>query len=232
MASYDSILTRKALGKGIVRQVTNDLAVGLRLRYIGTGTVTSVTPTQATNVVLITSDGGTDTYLFSSYSTLGALSDAINADGIFESIVMDALRSENPDDFFVSGAVSSTVDPDGISVWDLVIDTSEATTFSCLLSPTKPRWDQPAGHRISLQSILYYVDNTAAIDALTVWQRNGTVESELFHMLNVDATETEVDFANGQGEVTADWDTELIVQFDGTVVNHASGSIRLTGTFE
>ena len=232
MASYDSILTRKALGKGIVRQVTNDLAVGLRLRYIGTGTVTSVTPTQATNVVLITSDGGTDTYLFSSYSTLGALSDAINADGIFESIVMDALRSENPDDFFVSGAVSSTVDPDGISVWDLVIDTSEATTFSCLLSPTKPRWDQPAGHRISLQSILYFVDNTAAIDGLTVWQRNGTVESELFHMLNVDATETEVDFANGQGEVTADWDTELIVQFDGTVVNHASGSIRLTGTFE
>jgi len=232
MASLDSILTRQALGKGIVRQVTNDLAVGLRLRYIGTGTVTSVTATQATSVVLVTSDGGTDTYLFSSYATLGALSDAINADAIFESIVVDALRSEDPDDFFVDGAVVSSTDLDGITVWDLIIDTSAAATFSCLLSPTKPRFDQPEGHRVSLTSILYYVDNTAAIDGLTVWQRNGTVESELFHMLNMDVSETEVDFANGQGEVTADIDTELIVQIDGTVANHASNSIRLTGKYE
>ncbi|MFA5445144.1 MAG: hypothetical protein WC262_09275, partial [Bacteroidales bacterium] len=104
MASLDSALLKQALQKGIVRRVTNDLAVGLRLRYIGTGTVTTVAATQATSVVLTTSDGGIDTYLFSDYATLGALADAINADGIFEAKVMDALRSENPDDFFVTTA--------------------------------------------------------------------------------------------------------------------------------
>jgi len=137
MASLDSALLKQALQKGIIRRVANDGAVGLRLRYKGTGTVTSVAATQATSVVLTTSDGGTDTYLFSAYSTLGALADAINADGIFEAKVMDALRSENPDDFFVTTASqTATTDDNGVVCYDLAIDTNVAATFSCVLSPS------------------------------------------------------------------------------------------------
>ncbi len=234
MGSLDSALTRKALSKGIVRQVTNDLAIGLRLRYVGTGTVTTVAVTTATSVVLTTSDGDTDTYLFSGYATLGALADAINGDAIFEAKVVDALRSENPDDFFVtSGSVAAGTDEYGVVIYDLVIDVSGAATFSCVLSTTSPNFDRPEGHRVSLQEILYYVDNTAAIDGLTVWKRkaDGT-ESELFHMLNVDTTDTTVNFASGQGEITLDSGEEFIVQFDGTVANHTSNSIRLTGRYE
>ena len=104
MSSLESAQIRQALAKGVVRFVMEDTAIGLRLQYVGSGSVTTVAATQATSVVLTTSDGGTDTYLFSSYSTLGALADAINADGIFEAVVIDALRSENPDDFFITSA--------------------------------------------------------------------------------------------------------------------------------
>lgn len=233
MASLDYALTRQALAKGIVRQVTNDASIGLRLRYVGSGTVTTVAVTQATSVVLTTSDGGADTYLFSSYSTLGLLADAINTDGIFEAKVIDALRSENPDDFFTTSAdIAVGTDENGVACYDLLIDTSAAATFSCLLSPINPNFDSVKGHRVSLQEINYFIDNTAAIDGLTVWKRKGTVETELFHMLNVDTTDTTVTWASGEGKITLNADEEFIVQFDGTVINHASNSIRLVGIYE
>ncbi len=232
MASLDSALLKQALQKGIVRRVTNDLAVGLRLRYIGTGTVTTVAATQATSVVLTTSDGGTDTYLFSAYSTLGALADAINADGIFEAKVMDALRSENPDDFFVTTAdQAATTDDNGVVCYDLAIDTDVAATFSCVLSPTV-NFDAPKGHRVHLQQVDYIVDNTAAFDTLSIYQRKGTVETLLYAATNTDNSATSLTFASGQAKITADWDAELVISFDGTVANAATGYIQALGIYE
>ena len=232
MASLESAQTRQVLGKGIVRQVRDDTAIGLRLRYVGTGTVTSVTVTQATNVVLITSDGGTDTYTFATYTTLGALADVINTDGIFEAVVIDALRSENPDDFFIDGAVTAGTDGNNVTVWDLLVDTSAAVTLSVCLSPLKPDFDLPAGHRVSLQEIFYNVNNTAAVDGLTIWKRKGAVETELISMLNVDDTDTTISWASGEGKITLNPDEEFIVQVDGTVVSDTGNNIRLTGFYE
>lgn len=232
MASLDSALLKQALQKGIIRRVANDGAVGLRLRYKGTGTVTSVAATQATSVVLTTSDGGTDTYLFSAYSTLGALADAINADGIFEAKVMDALRSENPDDFFVTTVdQTATTDDNGVVCYDLAIDTSVAATFSCVLSPSV-NFDSPKGHRVHLQQIDYLLDNTPAADTLSIYQRKGTVETLLYSATNVDTTATSVTFASGQAKITADWDAELVISFDGTVDNYATGYIQAMGIYE
>ena len=234
MSSLDSVRARQILAKGVVRFVMEDTAIGLRLRYIGTGSVTTVAATQATSVVLTTSDGGADTYLFSSYSTLGALSDAINTDGIFESMVVDALRSENPDDFFITSAsITAGTDGNGVTCYDLLIDTSASLTQSVCLSPLKSQFNMPKGHRVSLQEIFYNVNNTAAADGLTIWKRKGTVETELFHMLNVDATDTTVSFASGEGKITLDTDEEFIVQVDGTVVTAPTlNFIRVVGLFE
>ena len=65
MASTDSLNARKLLARGTVVYKSTDTSVALRLRYIGSGTVTSVATITATSVETITSDGGTDTYLFS-----------------------------------------------------------------------------------------------------------------------------------------------------------------------
>ena len=234
MSSLESAQMRQALAKGVVRFVMEDTAIGLRLRYIGSGSVTTVAVTQATSVVLTTSDGGVDTYLFSSYSTLGALADAINADGIFEAVIIDALRSENPDDFFITSSdITAGTDGNGATCYDLLIDTSAALTQSVCLSPLNPQFDMPKGHRVSLQEIFYNVNNTAAADGLTVWKRKGTVETELFHMLNVDATDTTVSFASGEGKITLGPDEEFIVQVDGTVTTAPTlNFIRLVGIYE
>lgn len=234
MASLDSALTRATLARGIVRRVTNDLAVGLRLWYKGTGTVTSVAATQATSVVLTTSDGGTDTYLFSAYSTLGALCDAINADGIFEAKVMDALRSENPDDFFVTTAgQAASTDEDGNVCYDLAIDADAALTFSCLLSPRTSK-DAPKGHRVSLLEVDYLVNNTAAFDTLSIVDRKISTgeETVIYAATNTDNSAASLTFASGNGKITLKDDHELVVQFDGTVVNAADGYIQCIGIYE
>lgn len=235
MASLDWALTRQALAKGIVRQVNNDAAIGIRLRYIGTGTVTSVTTDNDSDLELITSDGGTDTYDFTvaPTDTVGGVVDAINKDGIFEARVIDALRADDADTYFIDGLVSAGEDGNGVVSWDLLVDCSSAAVQSICLSPLSPDWDQPTGHRVHLQEIFYNVNNTAAADGLTLWKRKGNVETELFHILNVDDTDTTVTFASGEGKITAGPDEELIVQFDGTVIDDATGnSVRLVGIHE
>src|SRR3990167_864626 len=97
MPSQDGLNVRKLLSTGVTRQNGTDTPVAIRLRKLTVGSVTSVTVTTATDLVLITSDGGTDTYTFSTYTTVGKLIDAINGDGIFEAKAMDTLRSFNVD---------------------------------------------------------------------------------------------------------------------------------------
>lgn len=231
MASLDSILIKQALAKGIVRRVTNDASVGLRLRYIGTSTITSVATTQATSVVLTTA-AATDTFLFSNYSTLGALSDAINATGRWESKVMDALRSENPDDFFLTNAgYSATSDENGVTCYDLLIDTSTAATFGCVLSP-HANFDAPTGHRVSLIEVDYLVNNTAAFDTLSITKRKGATETVIYAATNTDNSAASLTFASGNGKITLGWDEELVIQFDGTVVDASDGYIQCIGTYE
>ncbi len=232
MASLDSVLTRQALARGVVRQANNDAAVGIRLRYLGTGTVTSVTVDSGTDFELITSDGGTDTYTFATYTTIGALADAINGDGIFEAKVMDALRSEGSDDWFLAASpVTPTVDENGVTIWDCVADTSGAATIACVLSPFE-NFDMPKGHRVHLQEIVYSANNTAAANTLQIWKRKGTVETQIAGLTSVDTTITTVNFASGQGKITAGVDEEIVVIVTGTVVDGAGNLVRLIGQYE
>ena len=233
MASLDGTLLKKALGSGIVRSVTNDLPKGIRLRKISVGTVTSIEVVSATNLEIITSDGGTDTYTFASYATVGALADAVNADGIFEAVVIDALRSEGSANFFLTaGAIAVGADSNGVAIYDMVVDTSGAATMSCCLSPISPDMDLPVNHRVHLQEIFYNVDLTAAVGGLAVYVRKGTIETKIWSLLSVDATDTTIDFASGIGKISAKDGEELIVQLSGTVVDAAANAIQLVGTLE
>ena len=235
MASLEGLQARQILAKGVVRQTLVDSSIGIRMKYIGTGTVTSVTVVTATSVENITSDGGTDTYLFSAYTTIGALADAINKDGIFEARVLDALRSEGSDDWFLAAApVVAGTDEDGNTVYDLVADDNGAATKATVLSPRgvgmTPKAD---GHRVHLQEIYYNVTHTAAAGTLKVYQRTKAgIESLIFSMLGVNATNTTVTFASGLAKITGDEDAELIVLVDGTVTNAATNMIRVAGIRE
>ena len=236
MASLDSLLTRQTLEKGVVRQVLIDKAVGLRLRYVGSSTVTSVVVVQADSLVLTTA-AATDTFLFDTaagYTTLGGLADAINDTGRWEAKVVDALRSEDPDDFFLatSGTSSATTDENGVVCYDLLIDTSAAATIAACLSPNGPNFDMPEGHRVHLKQIDYIVDNTAAAGTLKIYKRKGSAERLVYSAINVDGSLTSVSWASGHGKITGGPDEEIIVFFDGTVIDTLTQYVCLTGIYE
>ncbi len=127
MASFDGLQVRSLLSRGVVVSNGADTPIAIRLRYVGTGSATSVTITTATNIVTVsaeTSGTVTNTYAFATYTTIGALADQINSDGLFEAKVLDALRADSTgSSYFVTGAITAGTDSNGIVVWDCLCDT-------------------------------------------------------------------------------------------------------------
>jgi hypothetical protein len=224
MGSLDSALTRQALAKGEIVSHGTDEPVAIRLRYIGSGTVTSVTVTTATNIVAVTSDGGTDTYAFGTYDTYEKLVAAINKDGIFEAKALDVLLSTDPASDMVDGAITSGTDANGVVVWDANVDTSAALQIAACLTPHRD-WDSPS-RRVHLQEVRYSVNmGTAAADSVQVWRRRGSTETQVFGRLSVDTTETAITFASGEGKLTGNQDDEFIVLVkDAATLADAAGN--------
>jgi len=232
MSSVDSLKLRKLLAQGTVVQHGTDTQVALRLRYVGSGTVTSVTVTTATDITMVTSDGGTDAYTFAAFATLGALADAINSDGIFEAKVIDDLRSSATAAQYVTGAITSAKDANGVTVWDVKVDTSAALRIPVALAQRD--FDAPR-RRVALKEIVYSVDvGIAAADNLQVWLRRGATETKLIGALNVDTTLTTINFASGQGEISGRDGDEIIVLVKdaATLANAAGNFVRVVGTIE
>jgi hypothetical protein len=242
MASLDSLQVRQLMAKGVVVQKASDTSVALRLRYVGTGTVTSVTTVTATSVVTISTAGtgyateGTKTYLFSAYATMGELADAINADGIFECKVLDVLRSDASDNNLLASALTDTnaIDEMGNATWDIFTDTSAFFQLGVCLSAHRG-FDAPKNRRVHLQEIAYVADvGTAAYDNLQIWRRKGSTEIQIWSGLNVDHASTlnTINFASGLGKITSGEDEELIVLVKDAGSLADTAYMRLTGIIE
>lgn len=237
MGSLDSALTRQALAKGIVRRVLDDTPIAIRLRYIGSGTVTSVVVDTDQDVTLTTSDGGTDEYLLATYTTMGSLVDAINADGIFEAVLIDALRTDSTGSSALvdDSDVTAGTDENGVIVWDALADTSVVKAHTVCLSPAKPNFDQPKHHRVSIQEIQYNSNvNGASADAVRIYKRKGSTETQIWGAASVDATLTTINFASGEGKITGNPDEEFVIRVqDSTSVTDAAGNfLQVVGLYE
>lgn len=232
MASLDSIQIRQGLAEGVVVRTATDTGVMIRLRNLTGGAVTSVTVTTATNIVIITANGGTDTYAFATYATLGAVVDAINADGIFQAKILDGLRSDASASTIVTGAVTAGADSNGVTVWDLKEDNSAKLSMTACLSAHRD-WDTPS-KRVHLQEFRYSVNmGTAAADSAQVWLRKGVVETQLVGLLSVDTTDTTITWANGQGKITSPVDGEIIVRVkDAAALGDSTNYVQATGIVE
>lgn len=227
---------RLNLARGIFLHETTDTPVAIRLRYIGSGTVTSITTTTATNIVMITSDGGTDTYAFSTYDTVGKLADAINADGIFEAIVLDTLRSYATASQFVTGAITSSTSEEGLTIWDVNVDTSAAYYISACFDPGERGFfsiQRGKNHRVSLSQIDYTCNvGTAAADSVQIWVRNGTVETQIAGYLSVDNSATTISWASGNGKYTAKDGYQIIVLVKDAASLADGATLDIVGVLE
>lgn len=244
MASKDSLETRKLAAVGKVVQRADDAPIALRLRYKGTGSVTSVTLTTATNLVIITSDGGTDTYTFAGTSgTMGALADNINGDGVFEAKLLDCLRADvtTASNFLENTAITAGTDENGVTVYDLHVDTSVVDYATVCLSPFANA-DAPKGHRVHVKELSYYQNvNGASAASVLLYRRpsapngakNGT-EVLLYSATSVDATITNISWASGEGYISGLENDELIFRVkDATSITDDSANyVRIVGVTE
>lgn len=244
MASLESLKTRAVAKAGTTVSVIADTPIMLRLRYVGAGTVTSVTPTTATNLVTVTAEASgtvTKTYTFATYTTVGALADAINADGLFEVKVLDALRSDvtTASNIVENTAITAGVDANGIVVYDLHADTSVNKFITACLTGTRnfnTARLYKTGHRVNLQEITYFATlGGAGVNLVRVYARNGVngAEVQVYGRKSVSATLTTLTFALGMGQISSADGAELIVRLqDGTSVADAAAELNIVGSIE
>lgn len=241
MASLDSLKTRAIAARGAIQVSRDDTPIVLRMRYVGSGAVTSVTVTTATNIVTIDTAGGTKTYAFATYTTVGALADAINADGLFEVKVLDALRSDSTASsmFLENTAVTAGTDDNGVPCYDIHADTSVfkamTTTLSFFRNFNTGTNRQFTGHRVHLQEIVYNVDvNGASANSVRVYFRLNGVETQQLGYASVDVTKTTINWASGFGKITAPEDASIIVrvQDSTSVTDNANNFVQATGIYE
>lgn len=239
MASLNGVQTRAILAKGTVVQIEDGTGVAIRLKAMGAaGAVTSVTVTTGTNIVMVTANGGTDTYAFATYTTIGSLVDAINGDGMFEARVLDALRSHPTLSSLTDGAITLS----GSGYYD-VLNSAASLNLSVCLSPDREvgsNYKLRDGHRVSLQEIVYAITFTAGVEAgaMKIYERTpafrGNIEKQVLSLTPVDVTATTFNFAGGNGRITASEGNELVVVFSDTtgVAATAGVGVRVTGVIE
>lgn len=227
MSSLNAVQYRSFAKKFIIGQTNVDQDIALRMKYIGTGTVTSVTVTTATDITMVTSDGGTDAYTWASYATLGALVDKINADGIFQAKILDGLRSETTaGSRFITGAITSA--SDGVeTVWDMLWDTNTAglrlayrLTYDRTFGTSAKLAD---GHRVTLQEIVtsLTLGGGADANAMKIYEcapaHRGSTETLLLQRTPTSGSVVTLNFASGQGGITAaDGNDLVVIVSDGT----------------
>lgn len=216
-------------------RIVADGPVGLRLRYTGKGTITSVIVTAATDIVLTTSDA-TETFAFSSFTTMGDLAEAINNSLYWDCQLLDALRSDASASKLVAGTLAAT----SAGYYNVMVDTSalKAITYRCTyerdkygkFGSIKPK----GAHRVHLREIKYYATlGAAAANGLRIYEYDPVLQSEtqVYQATSVSATATTVNFASGEQVISSNWGNDLIVRIvDGSSV--ADSALYLEASYK
>lgn len=226
--------------KGTAGQVVTDTPLAIRIKYVGGGSVTSVTNTAATDLVLIATDSaGTSSTVTCTYATddsVGEVVDRINASSLWEAKVMDCLRGMATDssELGVDTGALSTSAYEGTNYYDVHLDTSVSLEFGYrLMFDRNVGAEKPKGsHRVILQEIKYNVDmGTAAADSMQIYECDGSDETKLIGSLSVDNTDTTVNWASGRGYITANDGNDIFVRVKdaGTLGDDTGNFLTVTG---
>lgn len=233
MGSQDAARTRELNKEGVLTHLKDDESVAIRLRYIGSGTVSDVNVDASTNFEMVSSDGGTDTIVFGAgagqANNVGELVDLINGLGIFEAKVLDCLRSESADDSFVDGTINSYV-LDGVTVWDVLVTTDATDTAVVCATPDRgfSMGAALSGKKVVRLKKAFYNQNVSAAEpsAVKIIKRKGSAETVVASWTSVDATDTTVfDYTASDFAITARRGEELLFSVeDATSITDAAAN--------
>lgn len=236
--SLEGLRVKQLLRKGEFKQVKTDTPVAIRIVHVGTAAVTSVTVVTGTGITLIDADGS-NALTFATYTTVGAVADAISALNNWECKILDALRSDASVSTLLDGAITSSINRIGITVWDVLADTSTTLALTAAASAYRDMGGEALnkGKRVKLKKADYKVDvGTAAANSAQIWSRIGSREVQLVGDLSVDNTATTL--YTGIGDVDAFLggrvDEELIVRVKdaATLADSTANYVNATFTVE
>lgn len=242
MSSLDFLKSRAYTAKYEVGRIVDDGAVPIRIKHVGTGTSTPTVVLSSTSSLLTITDGaGTATAIdlsTAAYNTVGEVADYINGLANWSCKVLDALRADATDNMWIDGAVTASV-VDGETVFDIKTDTSafKSLTYRCTYNRGVKN-EKPSGlHRVKLQGITYNANvNAASANGVRVyeWDNRFKTETQIWQATSVDATDTAITFASGQGLITANEGNDLIVRvIDGTsLTDDAANFLQVSFTKE
>lgn len=226
--SSESAQMRSLMAGTKAAMIVADGSVAIRMKYIGKGTVTSVTVDTDQDITLVTSDGGTEEFLLATYTTMGSLVDAINSSAYWDATILDSLRSDSTasSPFVDNASLTKTTE----GYYDALIDTSvyKALTYRCKYNRGIKKGDQAGGHRIRLGEFTYYATlGSAAANKVQVWEydRKNNSETQVYQATSVNATVTTVNFASGKQNIDGGFNNDLIVRLTD------SSSLSDTGAF-
>lgn len=244
----DFLRSRKAHEKGIGAGILTDKPVEIRLRYIGAGTVTSVTVNTATDITTVTVVAGvtvTTIFDFATYATLGAIVDHINFHGEFEAKILDGLRTDalTATSELVDGAVSSSMFF-GETVWDICSSTNTRNSLSYRLTADRgfekvQNWKN--AHRVHLAEIKYLATfSGAAAGTVLVYDTVytpilGMAEERLvFQRAAANAAATTISWRNDWDKLSAREGHDLVIRIadSGTLPDAAGNYLRISGFLE
>lgn len=241
MASLNSLEIKNALKSGITEVQVADTPVAIRLKYIGTGSITSVAFDTDQDITMVTSDGGTEEFLFATYTTMGSLADAINNSQYWNAKLVDALRSDlTSGSPFVNNLTASKT---AAGYYDALVDTSvtKLLTHRCAYNRYPDGEDRvnsskaKGSHRVHLTGFKYYCDNAGdEINGVQVWTFDpvNLTETQVYQATAKDITTTTITFASGQSEITSGWNHDLIVRIQDTAGTLANTSLRLEVSYD
>jgi len=240
MPSLEMLNTRKLLARGVIGQIADDGATLFTLKYIGTGTITSVIVTTATDITMITSDGGTDAYTWAAFTTIGALVAAINKDGIFEAKILDALSTTATG---AGLAIAGTLVKDANGQYNIKSDTSNALFVAYRLTYDRTFGTNSKmrnGHRVAIKELVtdLTLGGGADANALKIYEcsplgnsSNGSgAEVLVWQKTPTTGSVATINWASGNGEITGNEGNDLLVIVsDGASI---TGNITIAGVLE
>lgn len=236
--SLEGLHVKGLLRRGEFQQVKTDTPIAIRIKHEGTTAVTSVTVTTATNIVLIDADG-TNTLAFATYTTIGAVADAINALNNWTCRVLDALRADASVSTLVDGAITAGTSRTNVVVWDALVDTSAQLSLTAALSAYRDmsNLELAKDRRVKLKKADYAVNmGTAAADSAQIWVRKDNLETQIVGDLSVDTTATTLFTGVGDPDVfiggRAGEEVIVRVKDAATLANATSNYVNASGTIE
>jgi hypothetical protein len=240
MASRDSLEMKKLAAVGKVVNRGDDQSVAIRIRYIGTAGTPSIVMTTATKVALTDATATVD-YTFAGgagfYGNMGLLVDGINASGLWEAKLLDALRADvtTSSNFKSNTTITPGTDENGVVVWDLITDNNVTLSATACLSPFA-NFDAPKGHQVQVTGLSFNQDvGTAATSSYSLYRRyKNNTEVLLYTTVGLtDATNTDIEWAAGNGFISGGEDYDMIFRVLGdSITDQVANYVRIVGTIE